>query len=266
MYIQLAFAYCARTDWDSARSVLAKINEDVEGQKVPPTDSLRSSILYLQGVICQGTGDIENALSTFQDPIFAFLTPTNTHRPPHSVQQDFSILAQLNVVLLLRHPSRSTDESISSILSSIEPLCLNHPNLDLRSAYSLIKAAAHPTDPMIKKKGYLQNALSGAQTAGNLQLTCLALNILSWKFFRGVVGEQAEKSAKAALALACKAEDRLWMCVAQEMMADTLEVQGKGAEAAGMRQKAGTLAEEVILPLRDGEKQRKESTMEHRSF
>lgn len=64
----------------------------------------------------------------------------------------------------------------------------------------------------------------------------MTLTFMSWKYFRGVVGEQAEKSARAGNAMATKAKDRLWFSVTGEMMAETLERQGKGEEANGVRE------------------------------
>lgn len=63
----------------------------------------------------------------------------------------------------------------------------------------------------------------------------MTLNFMSWKFFRGVVGDQAEKSARASQTLAIKGMDALWGSVAAGVLADTLEVQRRGPEAEGVR-------------------------------
>lgn len=63
----------------------------------------------------------------------------------------------------------------------------------------------------------------------------MTLTFMSWKYFRGVVGEQAEKSARAGRAMATKANDRLWVSVSDEMLAETLDRQGKEEEARGVR-------------------------------
>ena len=64
----------------------------------------------------------------------------------------------------------------------------------------------------------------------------MTLTFMSWKYFRGVVGEQAEKSARAGRAMAGKASDRLWVSVTDDMLAETLERQGKGEEAKSVRE------------------------------
>lgn len=63
----------------------------------------------------------------------------------------------------------------------------------------------------------------------------MSLTFMSWKYFRGVVGEQAEKSARAGRAMARRANDRLWITVTDDLLADTLETQGKGEEASAFR-------------------------------
>ena len=56
------------------------------------------------------------------------------------------------------------------------------------------------------------------------------------------MGEQAEKSARASLSLARKGGDRLWWSVADGVLGDTLEVQGKGQEAEGVRSEGREIA------------------------
>lgn len=69
---------------------------------------------------------------------------------------------------------------------------------------------------------------------------------MSYKFFRGVVGEQAEKSARASLSMAKKGKDTLWISVADAGLAEALEVQGKAQEAEAARKEGRELAE--MLP------------------
>jgi len=74
----------------------------------------------------------------------------------------------------------------------------------------------------------------------------ITLNFMTWKFFRGSVGDQAEKSARASVQLAKKGKDSLWVSVADGVLAETLEGRGKGEEAEGVgregREIAGKLA------------------------
>lgn len=58
---------------------------------------------------------------------------------------------------------------------------------------------------------------------------------MSYKFFKGVVGEQAEKSARASENLARKGMDGLWKSVSAGVLGDTLEMAGRGEEAEKIR-------------------------------
>lgn len=57
---------------------------------------------------------------------------------------------------------------------------------------------------------------------------------MSWKFFTGVVGEQAEKSARASKVLAGKWGDALWSVVGAGLVGECLEMAGRGGEAEQM--------------------------------
>ena len=59
---------------------------------------------------------------------------------------------------------------------------------------------------------------------------------MSWKFFKGVVGEQAEKSAKASQTLAMQCKDALWMSVSAGVFGDTMEAAGRVEEAMRARE------------------------------
>lgn len=63
----------------------------------------------------------------------------------------------------------------------------------------------------------------------------MVLNFMSWKFFRGVVGEQAERSARASQNLAQQCMNGLWMSVSAGLLGDTLEVAGRNEEAERAR-------------------------------
>lgn len=73
---------------------------------------------------------------------------------------------------------------------------------------------------------------------------------MSEKFFKGVVGEQAEKSAKAGAAMAKKSGSRLWTSVCDGILADTLARQGKAEESQKAREEATRRAGELPTNMR----------------
>lgn len=70
----------------------------------------------------------------------------------------------------------------------------------------------------------------------------MLLNLMSWRFFRGVVGEQSEKSAMASQTQAQKCMDTLWMSVSAGALGDTFEAAGKIEEAKKARDSGQTTA------------------------
>lgn len=240
MEVYLIFALCARTEWPAARVRLSNVKETLSNLSTTAAEPLILLSQYLSGVIHQGTGDLPSALSIFQSPSFA-LPSSPTPTPRSQVLLDLSILAALNTILILRPPTHPQHSLLAPLLTSLSPLCLSNPSKSLQSAYYLILATTHPCG-IVRTKQYLQSALQAAKQTANTQLTCITLNFMSWKFFKGVVGEQAEKSARASLSLARKGGDRLWWSVADGVLGDTLEVQGKGAEAEGVRREGREIA------------------------
>ena len=242
MQLHLCFALCARTDWESASASIEALKEAVKSITVGDTDLLNTWLLYITGVIHQSTGNLSDAISVFQSPALALQPSGNT---PHRRQTrcDLSILATLNTILILREPTQPKHSQLDPLLSAVEASCISHPDKNIVSAYYLVRATAHADDPIIKTKQYLQHALQAAKVVANNQLTGITLNFMSWKFFRGVVGDQAENSARASQKLAKKSGDRLWISVADGLLADTLEVQGKLAEAEAARKEATVVAE-----------------------
>jgi hypothetical protein len=66
------------------------------------------------------------------------------------------------------------------------------------------------------------------------------------RFFANVVGNQAEKSAKAASFQAKNSGNVLWMSVADGMLAQNYEVQGKKFEAQVKLEEANMLAQQAM--------------------
>lgn len=233
LLLQRAFLACARTDWDLARQTLTELRGVAQelGDNLPNT--IHCLVEYATGSIAHATGDLKGALAIFQSLVQSLTPPVNkaTRNDP---RRDSAILAAINTALIVRDPSHPSHSSLPSVMSTIESFCKSSPNKYIQAAYYLARATVQPGSN-IQTKQCLQQALQSATAINNSQITCMTLTFMSWKYFRGVVGEQAEKSARAARAMATKANDRLWVSVSDEMLAETLERQGKEGEAMGVR-------------------------------
>ncbi|KAJ5806065.1 uncharacterized protein N7503_003667 [Penicillium pulvis] len=237
--LQRVFLACSRTDWDMASTSLKELRQVVQdiGPNIPkPVECLME---YAAGTIAQATGDLAGAFNIFQSPLLS-LSPSASKTTRNDPCRDTSILAALNTVLLIRDPAHPSHSHLPTVMATLESFCSSSPNKYIQAAYFLVCATVQ-TESTIQTKQYLQQALQSATAISNSQITCMTLTFMSWKYFRGVVGEQAEKSARAGRAMAKRANDRLWASVTDEMLADTLERQGKGDEAQGVREEGQRL-------------------------
>ncbi|KAI9802877.1 MAG: hypothetical protein M1833_001476 [Piccolia ochrophora] len=242
MQLHLVLLLCGRSDWTLARKLVDELRRELQNLDPPTSTPLDTFLLYIEGVIQQGNGDVSAALSTFQNSCFYLPEDNGAGNPAKQIQCDLAILAALNSVFILHGRSQAYNSTIETLISTLEHFCLSHPNRNIQCGFQLIKATTHPSDPMIRTKHYMQNTLKAAKAIANTQLSCMILHFVSWKFFTGVVGDQAEKSVRAAWQLAKRGDNDLWISVAEGMMADTLEVQGKTAEARAAREGALRLA------------------------
>jgi hypothetical protein len=234
LLLQQVFLACGRTDWDLASKTLNDLRQEAQelGDSLP--DSIQCLMEYAAGTIAQATGDLTTALNAFQSPALS-LSSSTSKTARNDPRRDIAILAALNTVLLLRDPTHPSHSQLHQLLATIESLCKGSPNKYIQAAYFFVCATVQ-TESTIQTKQFLQQALQSATAISNSQITCMTLTFMSWKYFRGVVGEQAEKSARAGRAMAKKANDRLWVSVTDEMLAETLERQGKNEEATGVRE------------------------------
>ncbi len=79
---------------------------------------------------------------------------------------------------------------------------------------------------------------------------------MSFKFFKGLVGEQAEKSVRASENLARKGMDGLWRSVSAGSVGEMLEMAGRMEEAGTVRDTGREIARglpESVIQWEDAE-------------
>jgi hypothetical protein len=201
--------------------------------------------LYLTGAYHQGTGDLETAMSIFQDSRFEIGEMRQRQRCP---RLEISLLAAMNVLWIMEHPDYRDVAESSRIMERIRPLCQDHPDMQIRTAFNLIFATAtlHPKPTLQEVKQSMSTALNLSKVCGNTHTLAIALNIMRCKLFENVVGEQALKSAKAASSQAKKSGNLLWMSVADGMLAHSHDVQGQSEEATAARKTATAYASKAL--------------------
>lgn len=221
----MAASHC---QWDRVKQALARLDALMAAGATQPTVRLLGA--YLGGVLRQGTGDLGGALDVFLDARFA------VPRAPAGVkagQQEIALLAGLNRLWIMQHPSCRNDDETHELVELLQPHCSDHWNIDLRTAWHNV-AAALETDPpqqLNQQKQHIHAAMAGSKVTNNILGAAVTLCIMRSRFFENVIGEQALKSARAASKQAQRSGNILWQSVADGMLAQSYEVQGQRDES-----------------------------------
>ena len=257
----LTLMRCSKGRWQAASDTLREIStisEDL-GDLFPV--NMRYALLYLRGVILQGTGNLTAALQVYQSPLFSFgpQDPSFTSSSKTSnqiitsyfadsdVTRNFSILAAMNSAFIIQSPGHPQYRRLSPLIKSLDPAIQSCGNKYIQAHFSLLVSVLSGTTLTVKQ--YLKSAMEAGKAIGSAQTTALALIYMQEKLFKGVVEEQALKCARAASAQTKRWSEPMWMHVAAGLEAQALEINGFEADAARRTEEAEavweTLPEDV---------------------
>ncbi|KAF6819757.1 75k gamma secalin [Colletotrichum sojae] len=229
--------FATHSQWSKVEQCVAQLQ-----QAITPgvNDIFNLFSLYLSGVYHQGTGDLETALLLFEDERLSIRAGQAGVSGRKPAKLELCILAALNRLWILQDPSYSDSMTSTNLLDTLRPICVEHQDPDIRTAFNLVQATAQTNPPpsMHQIKTSITNSLNGSKVTGNVHCLAIALSIMRYRLFDNVVGEQALKSARAASTQAKRSGNLLWMSVADGMLADSFEVQALFADAEGARQTA----------------------------
>lgn len=244
-FVQFALLKASRGDWTSARKYHkeAKIlcTDDIN----PSVSTVTSLIKYLEGVLAQGAGDLDSALRIYQHDSLS-LNRTFTKSLTSNINRDLSILSACNTIFIVHLPTHPSHHLLNTLLLHLLPYHQQHqqhqqnPNTTsaggiprlLTAALSLTSSLLPTsTDSILKTKQHLSLALNTAREISNNQIQCMTLALMSNRFFKGVVCEQADKAGRAGRAMASKLGSPLWLSVTDGVVADGLEMRGRKEEA-----------------------------------
>ncbi|KAL0943922.1 mitochondrial membrane protein Pet127 [Colletotrichum truncatum] len=229
--------FATHSQWSKVEQCVAQLQ-----QAITPAvnDIFNLFSLYLSGVYHQGTGDLETALILFEDERLSITAGQGGFGGRKPAKLELCILAALNRLWILQDLSYQDPITSTNLLDTLRPICIEHQDPDIRTAFNLVQATAHTSPPpsMHQIKTSITNSLNGSKVTGNTHCLAIALSIMRYKLFDNVVGEQALKSARAASTQAKRSGNLLWMSVADGMLADSFEVQALFADAEAARQTA----------------------------
>jgi hypothetical protein len=245
----MAFFCTPSGDWPMVKGHLGSFNESVARYATHLDETLVLLRLYLEAMYYQATGNIESALDLYEDErLILPSTPPNALTPQGRTRQDIAILSSMNMLWALQVKEHQDTSQNNVMIEKLERLCPNHPDKDIRTAFQLIKSTVETNPPMtmIQVKNHLKIALDLAKTSCNQVFMSIILTVMCHRFFNGVVGDQSLKSAQAALHQAGRSGNPLWKSVATGLMANSLEVHGRRAEADGTMAQALDMAQKIF--------------------
>ncbi|RYP24552.1 hypothetical protein DL765_000572 [Monosporascus sp. GIB2] len=233
----------------------AEVKKCVEQLEMIVKPSLKGILgaysLYLSGVYHQGTQDFDAAEEIYSHPSLSLEAYDAGQGSRKQAELEVSLLAAFNRIWIMQHPAYQNNKVTLDLLDQLRALCPDHPNREIRTIYHLVLAAAKtvPPVPMTTVKTHISTALNSAKALGDIQTSSIALSLMRAKLFQNIVGEQALQCARAASQQARRSGNLIWMSVADNMLAQSLDVQGHAAEAQNVAQAA---VNHAVLASRNG--------------
>ena len=241
--LSTVFAHCNRYEWAEARTELEELRPAIGGR---PSANSAQLMTYLDGVIKQGMGNDQAALTLFQSPDLSL--PSQPSKLA-GAELDVRILSTINSILILQQ-SANTRPQAETLLELVSKYADTHKNRSIVSAAHLLRASSDPHMAIVRMKQHLSAALAAAKEVNNAQLLAIIMNLMVVRFFTGVVGEQAEKSARVGVQLSKKVHSTLLQAVSNRNLAECMELQGKREEAGNTME----IAREMMAQVPEGVK------------
>lgn len=213
LHLHRAFLSCIKTDWMIARRQIHELNLRIQEWAFPDTNKLQRWTTYLQGVVEQGSGNLEEAAQIFKSPILLTgQTVSGKTIRVTKMTDELSNLARLNLLFLLRSADHSPSSEALDILSDLQTSSEKTPFL--KSAVAMIAAMLNPREALTRAKTGLRDALNISRDAHATQILVISMAAMVSLFFKDVTdGQQAKQSRSVTVDLARKLGDPLWIAV-----------------------------------------------------
>ena len=245
IHILIGLTSATHSNWSKVKECIDKVGDPGNSSLGKPLELLA---LYLSGCYYQGVAKLDKALQIFGDSRFAVDNAGVNSASSEPGAAEVSVLATLNCLWIMQEPSHRDDYKTAELIEQLRPYCMDSPNKEVQIAWNLVLAAIH-TNPALsinQVKKHIQEGLKVSQHTNNTHCLSIALNIMRYRLFENVVGDQAVKSARAGSVQAEKSGNLLWMSVADGMLSQSYEMQGAMAEAQAKRESGTRYANEAL--------------------
>lgn len=226
LHILLGLLAAGQCSWDTVKQ--HKLGAESLLASASQIDNIKPYLVYLSGVYCQGTGDFGTALLHYRDDA---LSLDSNNPTPVLFQRHLALLAGMNQLWLMQHPSYENHRATTELLNEMEPLCRDHPNVEIQGAWSCVLASVvtHPPRQRNQRKEDAGKALKNIK--GNALATAMGLVIARDLLYNNVLGDQALSCMQAANVWASRSGNPLWQSVVGGIMAETAEAKNEREQA-----------------------------------
>lgn len=225
----LAASHC---EWTAVRESITSVEEASTGILDGP---LKAYYYYLKGAYCQGTGELESALTYFQDESLSLSKKHNTS----AAQQHLALMAGINRIWIMQRPEGAQDWPYENptltreLIDELNPLCSDHYVQEIRVAWLVVGSTAVQNPPIQRnvRKDAAHRALHISRSSENVFAKLISILGARDLLFTNVLGDQAMKSINAAGQFSKRSNSPLWQSVVAGVLADFSETKNEREEA-----------------------------------
>lgn len=247
-HLYLAFHHATCTDWMTVKTHIDKLQSTIKRFGVDVSGSLGKLVSYLEGVYHQGSGDLEAALRVYRTTtldVWTIASPITTFE--EQLGHDICLLAFLNQFLVLQDDKYFDADENQALILRMQETFQTHRSMDMKMAWNSARACikTNPPTEILSQKSHLGTAANIAKFRANAQIMAIHFCMTHSLFHEGVVGAQAGVSASTAQMAAKRAQNKLWMAVAEGRMAH-YQAATQSPEAQATLQEAERLAHAAL--------------------
>lgn len=215
----LAGSQCS---WEVAKKHLDNAEELLSSST--QTGILRAFVVYLKGAYCQATGHFDMALSHFKDECLA-IKPANQTK---SSQLHLAVMAGINRIWIMEHPNHTNYSATNALLTELNPICENHPDVDLFTLWecTLATVTTNPPRARMQRKGDAVRALKMSNSTKNSLTTVISL-VIAYELLYVGENNQSNGCLTAANLWSPRSANPLWQSIISGLSAESEEAKNK---------------------------------------
>ena len=239
---------CSHDDHTTVSNVLGELRKRISLPPYKNEAAFTRTLAYLTSINDQSNGALDSALQASSIPELSIPEKGQATTPART---DIALLASLNRLLILRNPNHVLHSHTDTLLEQIKPLCEDHPNQYIRTAFRLVHTFQGEAAAISHQKNTVQRAVGIARQVGdktqNFEFLAMIMCYFVARFFADSVGEKSIQAVLAARSQAIKNRRPVWKAVAAGLCMNTYRRHGLMDKAADAEREFESAR--VLLPI-----------------